>query len=79
MDLLNLAEGFPQGEVYNINSEFALTEENGSVIGGDKTAANYMDIYDDWNVALRLYEPTPAYLNGGWIRPELEILEPTKV
>jgi hypothetical protein len=72
------AEGYPQGDVYNINSAFAVPEEDGSVIirfGGDKNAANYMDIFDDWNLALRIYEPTMAYFNGTWVMPELELVE----
>ena len=71
-------EGYPQGEIYNINSEFAAANDDGSVtihFGGDKNAANYMDIFDGWNVALRIYEPTEAYFNGEWVRPELELLD----
>ena len=71
-------EGYPQGEVYNINSEFAVVGEDGAVIihfGGDSSATNYMDIYDGWNVVLRIYEPTQAYFNGGWVRPELEMVK----
>ncbi len=70
--------GFPQGEVYNINSEFTLPEEDGSVIihfGGDKGVANYMDVFDGWNFVLRIYEPTQAYFSGEWVRPELEMVE----
>ncbi len=72
------AEGFPQGEVYNINSEFTVPEEDGSVIihfGGDKSAANYMDVFDGWNFVLRIYEPTQAYFSGDWVRPELEMVQ----
>jgi hypothetical protein len=72
------AEGYPQGEVYNINSAFAVPEEDGSVIihfGGDKNAVNYMDIFEGWNLALRIYEPTDAYFNGEWVMPELELVE----
>ena len=72
------AEGYPQGDVYNINSEFAVPNEDGSVtihFGGDKDAVNYMDIFEDWNIALRIYEPTEAYFNGEWVRPELEFVE----
>lgn len=72
------AEGYPQGEVYNINSQFAVPNEDGSVtihFGGDKNAINYMDIFEDWNFALRIYEPTEAYFNGEWVMPELEPVE----
>ena len=71
-------EGYPQGEVYNINSEFAAANDDGSVtihFGGEKDAVNYMDIFDGWNVALRIYEPTEAYFNGEWVRPDLELVE----
>ena len=72
------AEGFPQGDVYNINSAFAVPEDDGSFVirfGGDKGAVNYMDIYEGWNLALRIYEPTEAYFNGEWVMPELELVE----
>jgi hypothetical protein len=72
------AEGYPQGDVYNINSQFAVPNEDGSVtirFGGDKDAVNYMDIYEGWNIALRIYEPSEAYFNGEWVQPELEIIE----
>jgi len=72
------AEGFAQGDVYNINSAFAVPEDDGSVIihlGGDKGTVNYMDIFENCNVSLRIYEPTEAYFNGEWVMPELEIIE----
>jgi hypothetical protein len=72
------AEGYPQGNVYNINSQFAVPNEDGSVtihFGGDENAVNYMDIFEGWNIALRIYEPTEAYFNGDWVLPQLEIIE----
>ena len=72
------AEGYPQGEVYNINSAFAVPNEDGSYtihFGGDKDAVNYMDIFEGWNIALRIYEPTEAYFNGEWVMPELQPVE----
>ena len=72
------AEGFPQGDVYNINSAFAVPEDDGSCIirfGGDKDAVNYMDIFENWNFSLRIYEPTEAYFNGEWVMPELKPVE----
>ncbi len=72
------AEGYPQGDVYNINSAFAIPNEDGSYtirFGGDKNAVNYMDVFEGWNLALRIYEPTEAYFNGSWVMPELEIVE----
>ena len=71
-------EGYPQGDIYNINSQFAVANEDGSVkinFGGDKNATNYMDIFEDWNFILRIYEPTDAYFNGEWVRPELVLAE----
>ena len=72
------AEGYPQGEVYNINSAFAVPNEDGSVtiqFGGDNNAVNYMDIFEGWNIVLRIYEPEEAYFNGEWAMPELELVE----
>lgn len=72
------AEGYPQGDIFNINSQFAAQNEDGSVIihfGGDENADNYMDIFEGWNFTLRLYEPTEAYFNGEWVLPKLEIVE----
>jgi hypothetical protein len=72
------AGGYPQGDVYNINSQFAVPNKDGSVtihFGGDKDAVNYMDIFEGWNFALRIYEPGEAYFNGEWVMPELEIVE----
>jgi hypothetical protein len=69
------ADGFAQGDVYNINSAFAVPEDDGAFIihfGGDKDAVNYMDIFEDWNLSLRIYEPTEAYFKGEWVMPELE-------
>ena len=71
------AGGYPQGDVYNINSAFATPNEDGSYtihFGGDKDAVNYMDIFEGWNIALRIYEPTEAYFNGEWTMPELELV-----
>jgi hypothetical protein len=72
------AEGYPQGDSYNINSAFAEANEDGSYtirFGGDEGAVNYMDIFEGWNIALRIYEPTEAYFNGEWVMPELELAE----
>ena len=72
------AEGYPQGEVYNVNSAFAVPNEDGSVtihFGGDINAVNYMDIFEGWNIVLRIYEPTEAYFNGEWVMPELELAD----
>jgi len=66
--------GFSQTDTYNINSQFAKVNADGSVtihFGGDPKADNYMDIFDNWNFALRLYQPTKEYFDGTWKKPEL--------
>ncbi len=68
-------EGYPQGDVYNLNSAIAVPNGDGSYtvhFGGDKDALNYMDTFAGWNIAMRIYEPTEAYFNGEWSMPELE-------
>jgi len=72
------AEGYPQGDSYNINSAFAVAGDDGSYtirFGGDKEAINYMDVFEGWNLALRIYEPEEAYFNGEWVMPELKPVE----
>ena len=72
------AEGYPKGDVYNINSQFAVSDDDGSFtihFGGDIKAVNYMDIFEGWNFSLRIYEPTKAYFNGEWVRPELVLVK----
>lgn len=69
-------KGFPQTDTYNINSAFAETEADGSVIihfGGDKSAKNYMETFDGWNFTLRMYQPTQVVLDGTWVKPELKL------
>jgi len=68
-------EGYPRTDTYDINSAFAEAEEDGSVIinfGGDKDTKNFMEIFPGWNFTLRMYQPTEAYFNGQWIKPELK-------
>jgi hypothetical protein len=67
-------DGFVATDTYNINSQFAKKNKDGSVtihFGGDPKADNYMDIFDNWNFAFRLYQPTEAYFDGSWKKPEL--------
>ena len=71
-------KGFPKTDTYNINSQFAVANKDGSVtinFGGDKNAKNYMEIFKGWNFTLRLYQPTEAYFNGKWLKPELKIVK----
>ncbi len=70
--------GFAQTETYNINSQFAKTNDDGSVIihfGGDPSQDNYMEIFKDWTFILRLYQPKDNYLDKSWKRPELEMVK----
>jgi hypothetical protein len=69
-------DGFPVGENFNVNSAFAKADAQGEVtlhFGGDKTQANYLEIYPGWNATFRIYNPKPAYFDGAWNRPELEL------
>jgi len=69
-------DGFPVGENFNINSAFAKANGQGEVMlnfGGDQTQPNYLEIYPGWNATLRIYNPKPAYFDGSWIRPELQL------
>jgi len=68
------ASGFCITDTYNINSQFAKKETDGSCVirfGGDKDQDNYMEIFKDWTFILRLYMPKENYLDGSWKRPEL--------
>ena len=69
--------GFAQTDTYNINSQFAVKNEDGSVtinFGGDKNADNYMETFEGWTITLRIYRPQEAYFNGEWKKPELKIV-----
>lgn len=69
-------DGFPTGSSFNLNSAFAKTNAAGDVVinlGGDDTQDNYLEIYPGWNATLRIYNPKPAYFDGSWARPELEL------
>ncbi|MGB1622470.1 MAG: DUF1254 domain-containing protein [Synechococcus sp.] len=69
-------DGFPSGDAFNLNSAFAKRNASGDVVinfGGDNTKENYLDIYPGWNATFRIYNPKPAYFDGSWTRPELEL------
>ena len=69
-------DGFPVGENFNVNSAFAEADAQGDVtlhFGGDNKQPNYLEIYPGWNATFRIYNPKPAYFNGSWVRPELEL------
>jgi len=63
---------------YNINSQFAVKNKDGSVtvnFGGDKNALNYMGTLEGWTLTLNIYQPQPAYFNGDWVKPELKLVK----
>ena len=69
-------DGFPSGSSFNLNSAFAKTNTGGDVLinlGGDSKQDNYLEIYPGWNATFRIYNPKPAYFDGSWTRPELEL------
>ena len=69
-------DGFPSGDNFNLNSAFAKTSPDGDVVinlGGNTDQDNYLEIYPGWNATLRIYNPKPAYFDGSWVRPELQI------
>jgi hypothetical protein len=71
------AEGYPQTDTYNINSAFAVPGADGACtihFGGDSSAENYMEIFEGWNFTLRMYQPTEAYFNGQWVKPDLAVV-----
>jgi hypothetical protein len=71
-------DGYPQTDTYNINSAFAVADADGSVtinFGGDKNTKNYMETFDGWNFTLRMYQPTEAYFDGQWTKPELKLVK----
>ena len=52
------------------------TNPDGDVVinlGGNSNQDNYLEIDPGWNAMLRIYNPTPAYFDGSWVRPELQI------
>ena len=48
------------------SSEASITAEQ---------TVNYMDVFEGWNITLRIYEPTEDYFNGEWVMPELELVD----
>ena len=69
-------DGFPSGSSFNLNSAFAIANASGDVVinlGGDSKQDNYLEIYPGWNATFRIYNPKPAYFDGSWVRPELEL------
>ena len=55
--------------VNSLNNFSAEPNEDGSYtiqFGGDPKSANYLPITEDWNYAVRLYEPREEILDGSW-------------
>ena len=72
------ADGFVASEPFNMNSSFAQANADGDTVlnfGGDPSADNYLPVYAGWNATLRIYTPQPAYFDGLWVRPELQLAE----
>ena len=74
------ANGNVNTERYNINSAFAVPNEDESFtihfgLGEGEGRPNFMDIKEGWNFTLRLYLPTEAYFQGAWPLPELTVTE----
>jgi len=70
--------GYPQTSTYNINSQFAKKNRDGSItihFGGDASADNYMETFKGWSFILRMYQPKKAYFNGSWKKPELKLVK----
>ena len=70
--------GYPQTDTYNINSQFAKTNKDGSItihFGGDAKQDNYMETFKGWSFILRLYQPKKAYFDGSWKKPELKLVK----
>ena len=70
--------GYPQTDTYNINSQFAKKNTDGSVtihFGGDPKTENYMETFEGWSFILRLYQPKEAYFDGSWKKPELKLVK----
>ena len=68
--------GFPSGDAFNLNSAFAKKNANAEVVinlGGSACQENRLDIYPGWNATLRIYNSKPAYFDGSWVRPELQL------
>ena len=70
--------GYPQTDTYNINSQFAKKNVDGSItihFGGDTKADNYMETFEGWSFILRMYQPKKTYLDGSWKKPELKLVK----
>jgi len=70
--------GYPQTDTYNINSQFAKKNADGSItihFGGDTKQDNYMQTFKGWSFILRLYQPKQAYFDGSWKKPELKLVK----
>jgi hypothetical protein len=68
-------------ERYSVNGVTAVPDPSGTVtvqFGGSKTGApNWLPVPPNWNYVVRLYQPRPEILQGGWIFPAARPLPAT--
>ncbi len=61
---------------YVVNSVSGTKNDDGSVTvhfgGCDDGRVNCLPIMDDWNYAVRLYQPGPEVVDGSWVFPSVE-------
>ena len=63
---------FPDVESHGINSFVAIPNKNGSFtvnLSNDHEKMNNVNIGNDWNYCVRLYEPRSEIINGEWVFP----------
>jgi hypothetical protein len=63
---------FPDVESNGINSFVAIPNKNGSFtvnLSNDPEKINNVNIENDWNYCVRLYEPQSEIINGEWVFP----------
>ena len=72
-DLGESNQSFLQVDVGDIIGDAIAAGDVVINLGGDSQQDNYLEIYPGWNATLRIYNPKPAYFDGSWARPELEL------
>jgi len=59
----------------SFNNSSAKPNEDGSFtihFGGDPRSVNYLPITENWNYAIRMYQPRKEILDGSWTFPKIE-------
>ena len=62
-------------DAYSVNHISGTPNADGSFtihFGGDPTSVNHLPITEDWNYAVRLYQPRKEILDGTWTFPDVE-------